>query len=160
MSIRYIAQLQCLANQLLRMRRTSKDCSKSLSPFFLILYLSLPILPFSKPPVVPQCLSISLTCQHFQETVLNASHAPPPLFLPAWSVGPITSFLPFLYFHVRVSAPPVCKHPDTSPIGLSPCKISVRPQVYGTGHTSNNAIRNVFCVFACLTLFYTVTFSV
>ncbi len=123
-------------------------------PFF-----SPPVSFATHPPIFKAPSSSSMSLYLFDLPALPGDCAqcfpclPPLLFLPAWSVGPITSFLPFLYFHVRVSAPPVCKHPDTSPIGLSPCKISVRPQVSGTGHTSNNGIRNVFCVFACLTLF-------
>lgn len=86
-------------------------------------------------PILPTSLSLSLSLT----------------LLASWSVGPITSFPPFLYFHARVSVPSVCKHPDTSPIGLSPCKISVRPQVSGTGHTSNNAYsEGVFCVCVCM----------
>lgn len=55
----------------------------------------------------------------------------------------------------------VCKHPDTSPIALSPCKISVRPQVFSTGQTSNNTIQRVrerereirLCMCVCLHFF-------
>lgn len=96
-----------------------KDCLKPLPSF-----------PFSKPPVAPQCLSLT-RCFSLSST-FRGLHSMRSMFFSPFSLqcslwDPITFSPAFLYFHVRVGVPPVCKQPDTSSMALSPCKISARP---------------------------------